>query len=86
MAENNGRKRLPPSKAWPLIKRFWPWVRPHMHHVWVMIVLLLVSTPLPMAAPLIIRRVVDDAVQEYVRRAVQQKIASPIKQRALERR
>ncbi len=63
MAENNGRKRLPVSKAWPLIKRFWPWVRPHMRYVWVMIVLLLVSTPLPMAAPLIVRRVVDDAVQ-----------------------
>ena len=63
MAEDNGRKRLPPSKAWPLIKRFWPWVSPHIRYVWVMIVLLLVSTPLPMAAPLIIRRVVDDAVQ-----------------------
>ena len=24
------RRRLPPIKAWPLIKRFWPWVRPHI--------------------------------------------------------
>jgi len=56
-------KRLPPSKAWPLIKRFWPWVRPQMGYVWVMVVLLVVSTPLPLASPLIVRRVVDDAVQ-----------------------
>jgi len=57
------QERLPPSKAWPLIKRFWPWVRPHVGYVWAMVALLLVSTPLPLAAPLIVRRVVDDAVQ-----------------------
>jgi len=56
------RKRLPPSKAWPLIKRFWPWARPHMGYVWVTMVLLVVSTPLPLVSPLIVRKVVDDAV------------------------
>ena len=65
MAARNGehQERLPPSKAWPLIKRFWPWVRPHVGYVWAMVVLLVVSTPLPLASPLIVRRVVDDAVQ-----------------------
>ena len=58
-----GRKFLSPGKAWPLIKRFWPWVRPHTGYVWAMVFLLLVSTPLPMISPLIVRRVVDDAVQ-----------------------
>ncbi len=51
------------SRAWPLIKRFWPWVRPHMGYVWAMLVLLVVSTPLSLISPLIVRRVVDDAVQ-----------------------
>lgn len=65
-AERDG-KRLPPSKAWPLIKRFWPWVRPHVRYVWVMVVLLVISTPLPLASPLIVRKVVDDAVQSSER-------------------
>ncbi len=56
------RKRLPPSQTWPLIKRFWPWVRPHVRYVWIMATLLIVSTPLPLISPLIVRRVVDDAV------------------------
>jgi ABC-type multidrug transport system fused ATPase/permease subunit len=51
------------SRAWPLIKRFWPWVRPHMRYVWAMFALLLISTPLSLISPLIVRRVVDDAVQ-----------------------
>ncbi len=61
--EREQQKRLPPSKAWPLIKRLWPWVRPHMGYVWAMVLLLVMSTPLPLASPLIVRRVVDDAVQ-----------------------
>ena len=55
-------KRLPPSQTWPLVKRFWPWVRPHLRYVWIMAALLIVSTPLPLISPLIVRRVVDDAV------------------------
>ncbi len=34
-----------------------------MRYVWAMMALLLVSTPLPLVSPLIVRRVVDDAVQ-----------------------
>ncbi len=49
-------------RAWPLVKRLWPWVRPHMGYVVVMATLLVLSTPLSMVSPLIVRRVVDDAV------------------------
>ncbi len=48
--------------AWPLIKRFWPWVRPHQRYVWMVTALLVLSTPLSLVSPLIVRRVVDDAV------------------------
>ena len=34
-----------------------------MKYVWTMVVLLLISTPLPLISPLIVRRVVDDAVE-----------------------
>ncbi len=51
------------TRAWPLLKRFWPWVRPHRAYVWGMWVLLVLGTPLSLVSPLIIRRVVDDAVE-----------------------
>jgi ABC-type multidrug transport system fused ATPase/permease subunit len=62
-AEANDIGRGPRARAWPLIRRFWPWVRPHMRYVWAMFVLLIVSTPLSLISPLIVRQVVDDAVQ-----------------------
>ena len=62
-AETGDNGNGPRTRAWPLIKRFWPWVRPHMGYVWAMLVLLVVSTPLSLISPLIVRRVVDDAVQ-----------------------
>ena len=52
-----------PTRAWPLLKRFWPWVRPHQRYVWGMLVLLVLGMPLSLLSPLIIRRVVDDAVE-----------------------
>ncbi|NKB87246.1 MAG: ATP-binding cassette domain-containing protein [Acidobacteria bacterium] len=48
--------------AWPLIKRFWKWVRPHQRYAWVVAALLVLSSPLSLVSPLIVRRVVDDAV------------------------
>lgn len=53
----------PPRRAWPLVKRFWHWVRPHQRYTWVIFALLLSSTPLSLLSPLIVQRVVDDAVQ-----------------------
>ncbi len=55
------KKPQPTTKAWPLIKRFWPWARPHRKFVWLTAALLLISTPLSLVSPLIVRRVVDDA-------------------------
>lgn len=48
--------------AWPLVRRFWSWVRPHRAYVGVVATLLVLSTPLSLVSPLIVRRVVDDAV------------------------
>ena len=50
-------------RAWPLVVRFWPWVRPHRRYAWTIFGLLLLSTPLSLVSPLIVRRVVDDAVE-----------------------
>ena len=50
-------------RAWPLVRRFWPWARPHRRYTWTIFGLLLLSTPLALVSPLIVRRVVDDAVE-----------------------
>jgi len=49
--------------AWTLVRRFWPWVRPHQAYAWVILALLVLATPLSLVSPLIVRRVVDDAVE-----------------------
>lgn len=54
----------PRSKAWPQIKRFWPHLRIHARYVYIMVALLLVSAPLGVISPLIIRRVIDDAITD----------------------
>lgn len=53
----------PPGRAWPLVRRFWGWMRPHRRYAWAIFALLLASTPLSLISPLIVRRVVDDAVE-----------------------
>lgn len=58
------------SRAWPLIKRFWPFARPHLRYVWVMLAFLLLSAPLSVVSPLIIRRVIDDAISEENRESL----------------
>jgi ATP-binding cassette, subfamily B, bacterial MsbA len=49
--------------AFALIRRFYPHVRPHMRYVWVMLVCLVLSSPLAIASPLIIRAVVDGVIE-----------------------
>lgn len=51
------------KKAWPLVKRFWPWVRPYWRSVALMTTCLILGTPLGLVSPLVVRRVVDDAVE-----------------------
>jgi subfamily B ATP-binding cassette protein MsbA len=62
LAEISGA-RLGFQAAWPLVRRFWPWVRPHRAYAWSILALLIVATPLSLISPLIVRRVVDDAVE-----------------------
>ena len=52
------------QRAWPLLKRFWPWMRPHLHLVFVVLVVqVVVSTPIALLMPLLVRRIVDQALQ-----------------------
>ena len=62
-------ERKPQQKAWPLLKRAWPLMRRHMRYVWVMVVCLLLSTPLALVSPLIIKQVVDDLPLRAARRS-----------------
>jgi subfamily B ATP-binding cassette protein MsbA len=52
-----------PPKAWPLIKRLWPTMRPHMHLVWTVIAVQLLATPIIVLVPLVLRHVVDETLQ-----------------------
>lgn len=51
------------TRAAPLVRRFWRWVRPHQRWAWAIGALLLLATPVPLVSPLIVRQVVDDAVE-----------------------
>ena len=51
-----------PRTAWPLVKRFWPWMRPHIRYVAIVVAIQAFVTPIAIAVPLIIRRVVDQAI------------------------
>ena len=51
------------QQAWHLLKRFWPRVRPYRHLVGWMTLFLVLGTPLSLVSPLVVRRVVDDAVE-----------------------
>ncbi|MEO1366130.1 MAG: ABC transporter ATP-binding protein, partial [Acidobacteriota bacterium] len=45
-----------------LLRRFWPFMRPHRRYLVIIGAVLMVGAPLSLLSPLIIRRVVDDAV------------------------
>lgn len=47
------------KSAFALVRRFFPFVRPHMRYVWAMLACLILSTPLSVVSPLIIKSVID---------------------------
>ena len=47
----------------PLLKRFWPWLRPHRRFLWWIVFLSLLSKPVSLVSPLIVSRLIDDSVQ-----------------------
>lgn len=66
--ELNREEPTPPppvdiKKGWTLVRRFWPWVRPYRRLLVLMATCLILGTPLALVSPLLIRRVVDDAVE-----------------------
>ena len=60
MVDGEKKKRRP----WPLIRRFWGFARPHRRYVIVAGMLMALSAPISLVSPLIIKRVVDDAVEK----------------------
>ncbi len=62
MMMDNDQSNKKRAKAWPSLKRFWPYVRPHRRYVYRMMALLVVSAPLGVISPLIIRHVIDNAI------------------------
>lgn len=52
------------ERAWPLIRRFWGWMRPHAKYIWIGIAIQLVATPVALVAPLVIQLLVDSALDQ----------------------
>src|SRR5262245_34565657 len=51
---------MPKKSAFALVKRFYPFARPHMRYVWLLLACLVLGTPLSVVSPLIVRAVIDD--------------------------
>jgi ABC-type multidrug transport system fused ATPase/permease subunit len=51
-----------PQKAWPLVKRFWPFMQPYKRLAIAAAVLMFLSTPVTVATPLLIKHVIDQVV------------------------
>ena len=62
VAQSEAKSGFLPKGSLDLIRRFWPFMRPHRRYLVVMAASLVLGTPLALVSPLIIQRVVDDAV------------------------
>ncbi len=51
-----------PQKAWPLVQRFWIFMRPYKRWAIAVAVLMLLGTPISVATPLLIKHVIDHIV------------------------
>lgn len=51
-----------PQETWPLVKRFWPFMRPYKKLAIAVAVLMLLGTPISMATPLLIKHLIDTVV------------------------
>ncbi len=51
-----------PHETWPLVKRFWPFMRPYKRLAILVAVLMLLGTPISMATPLLIKHLIDVVV------------------------
>ncbi len=51
-----------PHETWPLVKRFWPFMRPYKNLALLVALLMLLGTPISMATPLLIKHLIDVVV------------------------
>ena len=58
-SENSSDQPERKTRAWPLVKRFWPYLRPHVGYVKLMVGCMLLAAPLAMVSPLVVRHVID---------------------------
>ncbi|HEY6331691.1 MAG TPA: ABC transporter ATP-binding protein [Blastocatellia bacterium] len=54
---------IKPPKSWPLIKRFWPFVRPHRRTIVVLIGVTLLTLPTGVISPLLVKYMIDNVVK-----------------------
>src|SRR5215467_10800736 len=54
---------LRPPKSWPLIKRFWPFMRPQRRALIGLVAISLLSLPTGMISPLLVKYLIDNVVR-----------------------
>jgi ABC-type multidrug transport system fused ATPase/permease subunit len=51
-----------PHETWPLVKRFWPFMRPYKRMIAAIAVLMVVGLPISVVAPFLIKHLIDDVI------------------------
>src|SRR5574342_529934 len=53
-----------PHQTWPLVKRFWPFMRPYKRKIVAIAVLLVLGLPVSMISPLLVKYLIDTVVAQ----------------------
>ncbi|MDZ7360804.1 MAG: ABC transporter ATP-binding protein/permease [candidate division KSB1 bacterium] len=51
-----------PHETWPLVKRFWPFMRPYKRTIAAIAVLMAVGLPISVVAPFLVKHLIDDVI------------------------
>jgi len=51
-----------PHETWPLVKRFWPFMRPYKRTIVAVAVLMAVGLPISVVAPFLVKHLIDDVI------------------------
>ena len=52
-----------PHQTWPLVKRFWPFMRPHKRTIVAVAILMIIGLPISVAAPLLVKYLIDTTIK-----------------------
>jgi len=52
-----------PHQTWPLVKRFWPFMRPYKRLIGVVAALMIIELPISVAAPFLVKHLIDTVVK-----------------------